>query len=101
MDCAGVIGTAAYTAPELLNPQTPDAAGGRQLGPRDEERMLKADVSEHGLLFRPFVCVVAPWGESTALAGLSVNFLLAFPPNIHAGGQLPDRPMQLHSLFLP
>lgn len=42
--CAGVIGTAAYAAPELLNPETPDA-GDRQPTAEDEERILKADVS--------------------------------------------------------
>lgn len=39
---AGVIGTAAYSAPELLNPDTPTES--RTPGPRDEQRILKADV---------------------------------------------------------
>lgn len=43
---AGVIGTAAYAAPELLNPETPgSAAAGRQVTPAEEARILKADVS--------------------------------------------------------
>lgn len=49
-NCAGVIGTAAYAAPELLNPETPDsAAAGRPPTAEEEARILKADVSA-GLL---------------------------------------------------
>ena len=44
---AGVIGTAAYSAPELLNAETPDADD-RQLSAEDEQRILKADVSDAG-----------------------------------------------------
>jgi hypothetical protein len=41
----GVIGTAAYSAPELLNPESPDAAHAqRQPTIEGEERILKADV---------------------------------------------------------
>lgn len=46
----GVIGTAAYSAPELLNPDTPTADGSeRQSSPEDEERILKADVYAFGV----------------------------------------------------
>lgn len=46
INCAGVIGTAAYAAPELLNPETPDsAAAGRPPTAEEEARILKADVS--------------------------------------------------------
>ncbi|PRW39298.1 Mitogen-activated kinase kinase kinase dlk-1 [Chlorella sorokiniana] len=46
----GVIGTAAYAAPELLNPETPDsAAAGRQVTAEEEARILKADVYSFGV----------------------------------------------------